>query len=136
MKIVIAGSAKLQDKMNEWVEYWNNQDGCLVIDYPQVIPVDSFESLYPGRHKTFFKNITETDILFVANDLKNGIDGYIGAETFAELGFGLTQKLIYEKDIKLILAWMPSQEVACYDEIVLWLKLGWIDQILDLDIKK
>ncbi|MEI7619983.1 MAG: hypothetical protein WCJ57_00225, partial [Candidatus Falkowbacteria bacterium] len=108
----------------------------LVIDYPQAIPEDSFESLYPERHKTFFKNIIEADILFVANNQKNEIDGYIGAETFAELGFGLAQKLIYGKDIKLILSRMPSKEVACYDEIVLWLKLGWIDQVLDLDIKK
>lgn len=135
MKIVIAGSAKLQDKIDEWVEYWNSQDGCLVIDYPQAIPEDGFESFYPERHKTFFKNIIDTDILFIANDPRNGINGYIGAETFAELGFGVAQKLIYGKNIKLILAWMPNKEVACYDEIVLWLKLGWIDQVLDLNIK-
>jgi hypothetical protein len=67
---------------------------------------------------------------FIANDQKNGIDGYIGAETFAELGFGLAQKLIYGKNIQLILAHMPTPEVACYTEIVLWKKLGWIDEIL------
>jgi hypothetical protein len=35
------------------------------------------------------------------------------------------------KDIKLILAYMPVKELACYDEIMLWNKLGWIDQIID-----
>lgn len=66
-------------------------------------------------------------MLFIANERKNGIEGYIGAETFAELGFGLAQNLVYGKNMKLVLAGMPAKEVACYDEIALWLKLGWIE---------
>ena len=65
------------------------------------------------------------------NEDKSGISGYIGAETFAELSFGLAQKLINEKNIKLILAKMPSKEVGCYEEIILWKKLGWIDEVLN-----
>ncbi len=130
MKVVIAGSAKLQNEIKKWIEYWNSKSGYAILDYPKVIPQDNFEKLYPDVHRNFFKNITEADILFIANDKKKGIDGYIGAETFAELGFGLAQKLVYGKNIKLILANMPHKEVACYDEIVLWEKLGWIDQIL------
>jgi hypothetical protein len=131
MKVVIAGSTKLQNEMQKWIEYWNSKDGYLVLDYPKIIPQDHFEKLYPDIHKNFFKNITETDVLFIANEKKNGIDGYIGAETFAEFGFGLAQKLVNGKNIKLILANMPSKEVACYDEIVLWKKLGWIDEIVN-----
>lgn len=131
MKVVIAGSVKLQNEMQKWIEYWNNKEGYSVLDYPKVIPQDDFENLYSKIHKNFFKNITEADLLFIANEKKNGIDGYIGAETFAELGFGLAQKLVNEKNIKLILANMPAKEVACYDEIVLWKKLGWIDDIIN-----
>lgn len=127
MKVVIAGSAGLQDEIQKWIKYWENKEGYYVINYPHEIPSDNFESLYPKVHADFFKDITETDVLFIANDRKKGIDGYIGAETFAELGFGLAQNLIYSKNIKLILANMPTKEVACYDEIVLWLKLGWIE---------
>jgi hypothetical protein len=132
MKIVIAGSAKLQSEIQKWIEYWNNKEDYSVLDYPKEIPQDNFDNLYPDVHRNFFKNITEADILFVANEKKNGIDGYIGAETFAELAFGLAQKLVNEKDIKLILANMPSKEVACYDEIVLWKRLGWIDEIINI----
>ncbi len=132
MKVVIAGSSKLQDEIKKWIEYWNNKEGYSVLDYPKAIPQDGFDSLYPDIHKDFFKNITESDILFVANGNKNGIDGYIGYETFAELGFALAQKLVNGKDIKLVLANMPSKEVGCYDEIVLWQKLGWIDEIINL----
>jgi hypothetical protein len=131
MKVVMAGSAKLQNEIQKWITYWNNKEGYSVLDYPKTIPQDNFEELYPDIHKNFFKNIIETDVLFIANEKKNGIDGYIGSETFAELGFGLAQKLINEKNIKLILANMPSKEVACYDEIVLWRKLGWIDEIIN-----
>jgi hypothetical protein len=131
MKVVIAGSAKLQDEMKKWVEYWNGKEGHSVINHPRVIPEENFYDLYPDVHKQFFKDITEADILFVANGKRNGIEGYIGAETFAELAFGLAQKLLHGKDIKLILASMPDREVASYDEIVLWQKMGWIDEIIN-----
>jgi len=131
MKVVIAGSAKLQNEIKKWIGYWISKDNYSVLDYPKVIPQGNFEKIYPDVHKNFFKNMIAADILFIANDRKNGIEGYIGAETFAELGFGLAQKLVYGKNIKLILANMPAKEVACYDEIVLWKKLGWIDEILE-----
>lgn len=98
-----------------------------MINFPQPIPSENFEKLYPEVHTNFFKDITKADILFIANEEKNGISSYIGAETFAELGFGLAQKLVIGQNIKLILANLPSSEVQCYNEIVLWLKLGWIE---------
>jgi len=131
MKIVIAGSAKLQNEINKWVEYWNNQKNCSVLNYPKEILAEDEEKMYPKVHKKFFEDIAEADILFVANEDKKGITGYIGAETFAELSYGLILKTIYKKDIKLILAKRPSKEVACYDEIVLWEKFGWIDEIIN-----
>ena len=131
IKVVIAGSASLQENIKMWIKYWNSKKDHSVLDYPKIISKDKFDNLYPDVHKNFFKNIAETDILFIANDKKKGINGYVGAETFAELGFGLAQKLVYGKNIKLILANMPGKEVACYDEIVLWNRLGWIDEILN-----
>lgn len=126
MKVVIAGSAGLRDEIQKWIQYWNNKE-YEVLNYPRAIPRGDFEKFYPEVHTQFFKDITEADMLFIANGKKNDIDGYIGAETFAELGFGLAQNLVYGKNIKLILAHMPAKEVACYNEVVLWLKLGWIE---------
>lgn len=131
MKVVIAGSASLENEIQTWVKYWNNQESCSVLNYSQAIPVNQFEKLYPEIHNNFFKDIDKADILFIANEEKKGINGYIGAETFAELSFGLAKKLIEGKDIKLILAHMPDKEVNCYDEILLWNKLGWIDRIME-----
>lgn len=127
MKVVIAGSAGLQDEIQQWISYWNGKEGCEVVNYPRAIPPEEFEKTYPEIHAQFFKDIATADMLFIANGKKNGIEGYIGAETFAELGFGLAQNLVYDKHIRLMLAHMPTREVACYDEIALWLKLGWIE---------
>ncbi len=130
MKVVIAGSVSSESEIQKWVEYWKKQENCLVLNYPKSTPADQFDELYPEIHKKFFRDINDADILFIANYKKKGINGYIGAETFAELGFGLAKKLIENKNIKLILAQMPDKEVACYNEIVLWNKLGWIDEII------
>lgn len=124
-KVVIAGSAKLQQEIHNWREFFESKD-YEVLDYPKKIEETKFIELYPNVHKEFFENITKTDMLFIMNEDKNGKSGYIGAESFAELTFGLAQKLVYNKNIELVVLKMPSRDVQCYEEIDLWLKLGWI----------
>lgn len=124
-KVVIAGSAKLQDEINSWKLFFQNNN-YEILDYPKPIVEEKFLELYPNIHKRFFENIIETDILFIMNVDKNGIEGYIGAESYDELTFGLAQNLVYNKNINLIILKMPSVKVQCYDEIKLWLDLGWI----------
>ncbi len=124
-KVVIAGSAKLQQEIQNWRKFFINK-GYEVLDYPKKIDETKFMELYPNVHKEFFENITKTDMLFIMNEDKNGKSGYIGAESFAELTFGLAQKLVYNKNIELVVLKMPSKDVQCYEEIDLWLKLGWI----------
>ena len=124
-KVVIAGSAKLQDKINSWKLFFQNNI-CEIVDYPKPIAEEKFLELYPNIHKNFFENIIKTDILFIMNEDKNGVEGYIGAESYAELTFGLAQNLVYNKNIDLIILKMPSNKVQCYDEIKLWLEIGWI----------
>ena len=124
-KIVIAGSAKLQDEVNSWKDKFEKEN-YQVLDYPKEIDKWSFIDVYPDVHKEFFEKITKTDILFIMNEDKNSIDGYIGAETFAELTFGLSQNLLYGKNIELLILKMPDEKVSCYNEIKLWLELGWI----------
>lgn len=124
-KVVIAGSAKLQKEVNEWVKFFESKN-YEVLDYPRVIEEYRFLELYPNIHTEFLENIRGTDMLFIMNEDKNDILGYIGYEVYAELLFGLAQKLIYHKDIELVIFKMPSVDVGCYEEINLWLKLGWI----------
>lgn len=124
-KVVIAGSAKLQKEINKWINYFETRN-YEVIDYPKEIEESRFIELYPDIHTEFLQNITTTDILFIMNEDKNNIEGYIGYEAYAELLFGLSQKLIYNKSIELIIYKVPSRNIGCYDEVNLWLELGWI----------
>jgi len=123
-KIVVSGSAKLPEKINYWVNYFNNK-GYEVLDYPKNINKEEFLDLYSMRHKEFYQNIKKTDVLFIMNEDKNGIEGYIGPAVFAELSYGIIEYL-NDRDILLMLLKMPSKEVIGYEEINLWLKLGWI----------
>ena len=129
-KVVIAGSVSLSNEIHQWIDYWNGQAGHKVIDFPKTIHPEGFLSEYPQVHREFFKNLRKADILFVANENKNGIVGYIGAETFAEAAFAVTENLIDRKKIKVLLRQMPSAKVQSFEEIRLWLKLGWI-QIME-----
>ena len=129
-KIVIAGSAKLPVQINNWRKFFNHR-GYEILDYPQAIQEEHFMELYPKIHQDFLKHIIETDILFIMNEDKSGKVGYIGAETFAELMFGLAQKLVFHKNIELIILKMPSADVQCYEEVVLWLRLGWLKLVQD-----
>ena len=115
----------MQDKINTWKLFFKNNN-YEILDYPKPIEEAKFMKLYPDIHKHFFENIIDTDILFIMNEDKNGIEGYIGAESYAELTFGLAQNLVYNKNIDLIVLKMPSNKVQCYDEIKLWLEIGWI----------
>jgi len=127
INVVIAGSANLQNEILKWKNYWNSKENHVVIGFPLAIRDKNFIKVYPEVHKNFFRNILKADILFIANEDKNGIKGYIGAEVFAELVYGLVQNLISGQDIKIILAKMPSRKVQSFEEIKLWLKLGWIE---------
>jgi len=124
-KVVISGSSKLQNKIIKWKEYFKEKN-YEIIDYPKQIDVNEFIEIYPTIHKQFFQNIAKTDLLFIMNEDSNNITGYIGAQTYAELSFGISQNLIYDKNIEILVYQMPSKEVKCYEEVKLYLELGWI----------
>jgi hypothetical protein len=124
-KLVIAGSASLQDKVQDWKSFWEHED-FEVVAYPVPIPTETFIEDYPQVHNDFFRNLESADVLFVMNEDKNGIYGYLGAESFAEMAYAVAQNLLHDKKIEVVLRQMPDKSVQAYDEIVLWLKLGWI----------
>ncbi|KKW30500.1 MAG: hypothetical protein UY72_C0011G0012 [Candidatus Uhrbacteria bacterium GW2011_GWD2_52_7] len=125
-KVVIAGSASLQPAIEKWMMYWNGREDALVTNYPKPIDQSRFLELYPGVHKEFFISLNDADILFIANEEKNGIEGYIGAETFAEIVYALALNLTQGKSIEVILAKQPSERIQASHEIQLWLQLGWL----------
>lgn len=125
-KLVISASVSLQDRILHWKTYFEDQ-GYEVIDYPQPIDSGRFEEEYPAVHKRFYENLNKADVLFVMNEDKERISGYIGPSVFAEISCVVVQGVIENKNTEVKLLKMPSKEVGCYDEINLWLKLGWVE---------
>lgn len=124
-KIIIAGTVKLQEQVFGWVNYWQAKD-FEVIDYPKKIDPAKFDKEYPGIYKFYFKRLLLADILFVMNEDRNGVKGYIGAETFAEMGFAVANNQLGKTKIEIVLLKKPSNKCIGYDEVNLWLKLDWI----------
>ena len=123
-RIVISGSAKLQNK----IQNFRNAiiDTYEILDYPKFIQNDKFIDLYPQIHRDFYENIASTDVFLLFNYDKNGVEGYIGSAGFAELCFAVAQNQVYNKNIEIYIYKLPDVKVHCYDEIKLYLQFGWI----------
>lgn len=76
--------------------------------------------------KEFYTNLEKTDIYFLMNEEKNGIKGYVGASAIAELTYVVIMNLLHNKQIEIYILNIPSENVSSYEEIKLWLELGWI----------
>ena len=124
-KIVIAGSAKFYKEALELKKELENND-YNVIDYPKNINVN-IEEDYKKTYERFYESLSKTDDLILFNLDKNGIEGYIGYESFAELSYLVVKKLQENNNHKIYIYKMPSKEVGCYDEIKHFLELGYIE---------
>ncbi len=124
-KIVISGSSKLQDKVEYWINYFKNLN-YEILDYPKYIEPSEYEKTLPIIYKDFYTALENTDVYFLMNEEKNGIKGYIGSSSIAELTYVVILNLIHNKNIEIYILNMPSKEVSSYDEVKFWLNMGWI----------
>ena len=124
-KIVISGSSKLQDKVEYWINYFKNLN-YEILDYPKYIEPSEYEKTLPIIYKDFYTALENTDVYFLMNEEKNGIRGYIGSSSIAELTYVVILNLIHNKNIEIYILNMPSKEVSSYDEVKFWLNMGWI----------
>lgn len=124
-KIIIAGSATFYKEALEIKNELENK-GYYVIDYPKKIN-DDIELEYKEAYETFYDNLSQTDDLLLLNLDKKGIEGYIGYESFAELSNLVVKKIQVNNDHKIYIYKIPSKEVGCYDEIMHFLELGYIN---------
>lgn len=126
-KVVISGSVRLQQGLKKWNQRWLSA-GFDVIYLPELIDHDeNFTAAYKDTYRRLYKSLLRTDVLFVMNENKHGVDGYVGAQTFAEASYAVANNLILNnRKICIVLLNMPSKQVASYSEITIWLELGWV----------
>lgn len=124
-KIVISGSSKLQDKINYYLNYFKDR-GFEILDYPKKVEEENLMIDLPKIYNDFYTALENTDVFFLMNEEKNGIEGYIGASAIAELTYVVILNLIHDKNIEIYILNMPSKDVSSYDEVKFWLDIGWI----------
>lgn len=113
-KLVISGSCKLQTQVKYWCEYFKNH-GYTILDYPKPHKPDLFSVC--EIYTTFYRNIDAADEMFVMNEDKDGIEGYIGPSTFSEIVYAVIQNQNCNKQIAITLLKMPSKSSNVYNEI-------------------
>lgn len=124
-KIVIASSARFQEEIEICKKYFANK-GYNVINYPKKINPENTEE-YRNIYQQFFESLVEADEVFILNEDKNGITGYIGAQAFAEMSFVIVQNIVYNANKKIYLLKMPSENIVCYQEVKRFIELGWVE---------
>lgn len=148
-KLIIAGSSKLHERALYWRGYFEGR-GYEVIDWPSPVSTEdetldepqiepglsrgrwlsSSDSDYATRltkiYKRFYKNLDQTDVFFLMNEDKDGIEGYVGASAIAELTYVVTGNLNRGRKTEIYINKLPSRSQNCYDEIKFWLDQGWI----------
>lgn len=122
--IIITGSAKLQTDVQKWRKFWEKHG--TILDYPKFLDQNNYLLEYSRAHPYFHQQLEKADVQFVMNEDKNGIVGYIGAASFAEMNYAIIRKIVHHQNIEIILLKMPDPSIFCIDEIGFWLKLGWI----------
>jgi len=131
-KLVISGSAKLQPEVIKWKKYWEKR-GYQILDYPQALNPDNYVQEYAHVHPFFHQQLELSDIQFIMNEDKNGITGYIGYASFAEMNYGIIRKINHHQPLEIILLKLPDPSLNCFEEIQLWLELGWIKILTDTE---
>ena len=124
-KIVISGSSKLQDKVNYWLEYFESKN-YEILDYPKFIEKENYNTELPKVYQNFYTALENTNVFFLMNEEKDGIQGYIGASAIAELTYVVILNLIHNRNIDIYILNMPSKQVASYNEVKFYLDMGWI----------
>lgn len=127
-KVIIAGSWSLREKSLEWKQWWEDR-WYTVLNYPKNLEWEDIYKKYKDLYVNFFKDLVQVDIFFLMNEDKKWIEGYIWMESFAELWFATVQKTVNDKTIDILFLKMPSKEIWCYDEMNIWQKLWWIEQL-------
>lgn len=105
-RIVLSGSMKFLDKMNETADYFFSQGLLAIIpdeDQWDSIPSEQINDYKKQVSIDYFKKIaaSDTDAVLVINEEKNSSMNYIGANSFAEIAiaFYFNKKIFLLNDI-------------------------------------
>ncbi len=125
-KLVISGSSRIQDKISFWKNHFESK-GYAVIAIPETWDeTQGFKKQLTSLYKDFYRAIDACDVFFLLNEDRGETIGYIGANGTAELIYATMLSIVKNKNIDIYIAKIPDANVLAYDEVINFLKVGWI----------
>lgn len=124
-KIVIAGSSKLHEQIAYWRGYFEGR-GYEILDYPQPTPEENYAAELTKIYQNFYRHLDETDALFLMNEDRGSVTGYIGPSAISELTYAVIKNLNHDQHIDISILKMPSINQNCYTEVKFWVDQGWV----------
>lgn len=123
-RIVLCGSSKVKDKVFYYAEYLQKKGYDVIIPREFIVEMNKTESTKLHFNEISNKN---TDCILVVNETKNGIENYIGPNTFAEIAIAM----FCDKKIYLL------NEIyePCRDELIGWNAITLKGKIDNIDLK-
>lgn len=119
-KITICASNAFITEAEKWKRQLEEK-GYEIIKIPVVL-----NSNYEEIHKLHYAKIVESDIVFILNLKKNGVENYIGPSVFAEIAFTIGLNLVLDKKIEIFCLNEIPDNLSYSEELLLWRELGWI----------
>ncbi len=121
-KVTICSSASFINEAEQWKKKIESK-GFNVIQIPLLL-----EGNYREVHSSHYKSITQSDLVFVLNLDKNGVEGYIGPSVFAEIAYAIGLNISMGKKIDIFCLNPIPSELPYSKELLLWRDMGWIGQ--------
>lgn len=115
MKITLCSSSSFFDQLNNVRIVLENRGHIIFFPHVWVWNGKSEEEISNVQHdliKRHFKNINESDAIFVANYEKNGVSGYIGGNVLLEMGKA------FDKGIPIFLMYDVPRDVKYREELL------------------
>lgn len=117
--VIIIGNCNSNKEVAYWCNYFDKR-GYKVLDYPRY----SDDNILLNHYENFYENIKSTNILFILNNNKNGIEGYIDATTFAEITYVVMRNYYDNKKIDIYISKLPNKTLYYYDELSSFISKG------------
>jgi hypothetical protein len=129
-KIVLIASGTAEKETIKWKDKLE-ADGFEVLTCP--LKIEDGKNFLKEYQKSFnlcYSSIPITDVVLAINIEKNGVKGYIGPGTFAEIAFAIGINRTRNKNIEIYyLNDLPTQGLPYCEELSWWKELGWIKKI-------
>lgn len=119
-KVTICASESFLEESVKWKRKLEDL-GYKVVQIPEIL-----NGNYLDVHKKHYQSIGSSDIVFVLNIPKNGIEGYIGPSVFAEIAFAIGLNHVLDKNIEVFCLNEIPKGLPYTQELLLWGKAGWI----------